>query len=73
MTKLKVGDTVNWRGGFGHDAARKAVVEGIEVNVRGGKEGDPVDECDWSEVTRENCVVSLNTGNWAYGNQIRPV
>ena len=73
MSKLKVGDTVNWRGSFGYDISHKAIVDGIEINVKGGKEGDPVDEVDWSEVTRENCVVSLDNGHWAYGNQIKPI
>ena len=51
----------------------KAKVEGIEINTRGGKEGDEVDEVDWSKVTRDNCVVSLDNGHWAYGNQVKPV
>ena len=70
MKKLKVGDKVRHRGGFGMDAPTNAKVEGIEVNCRGGKDGDGVDEVDWSEVTRDNCVVSLDNGHWAYGNQI---
>ena len=73
MKKLKVGDTVIHRGGFGYDAPKKAKIEGIEVNTHGSKEGDDVDECNWSEVTRDNCVVSLDNGHWAYGSQVKPV
>ena len=35
MKKLKVGDKVRHRGGFGMDAPTNAKVEGIEVNCRG--------------------------------------
>ena len=71
--KLKVDDTVNWRGGFGHDAPFRAKVLNIEINCHGGKYGDEVDECEWSEVTRENCIISLDNNHWAYGNQIKPI
>lgn len=71
--KLKVGDTVRHRGGFGYDSPTNAKVEAIDINCRGGKHGDDVDEVDWSKVTRDNCVVSLDNGHWAYGNQIKPV
>lgn len=71
--KLKVGDTVRWRGGFGMDSATNAKVVGIEINCQGGKHGDEVEEVDWDKVTRDNCVVSLNNHHWAYGNQVKPV
>lgn len=71
MAKLKVGDTVLWRGGFGSDAPKKAVVEGIEI-TNGGKYGDPVDEVDWTKVYDRNVTVDLNNGHWAYASQIKP-
>ena len=71
MSKLKVGDTVLWRGGFGSDAPKKAVVEGIEI-TNGGKYGDPVDEVDWTKVYDRNVTVDLNNGHWAYASQIKP-
>ena len=70
MSKLKVGDTVLWRGGFGMDPLKKAVVEGIEI-TNGGKYGDPVDEVDWSKVTGRNVTVDLDNGHWAYASQIK--
>ena len=73
MKKLKIGDTVIWRGSWGSDSPEKAKVEGIEINTRGSKEGEPVEECDWSEVTRDNCIISLDNCHWAYGNQVKPV
>ena len=70
MAKLKVGDTVLWRGGFGSDAPKKAVVEGIEI-TNGGKYGDAVDEVDWSKVRDRNVTVDLNNDHWAYAYQIK--
>ena len=70
---LKVNDKVSWRGGFGNDPAKVAIIEGIEINCKGGKEGEDVDEVEWNKVSRENVVVNLSTGCWAYGNQISPL
>ena len=46
MATLKIGDKVMWRGGFGYDEPKEAIVEGIEI-TNGGKYGKPVDEVDW--------------------------
>ena len=74
MSKLKVGDKVWWRGGFGSDPRKVATVAGIEI-TRGGKYGDSVDEVDWSEVYGRNVTVDIDTdedeGYWAYGEQIK--
>jgi hypothetical protein len=70
MAKLKVGDTVLWRGGFGSDAPKKAVVEGIEI-TNGGKYGDAVDEVEWSKVRDRNVTVDLDNDHWAYAYQIK--
>ena len=70
MSKLKVGDTVLWSGGFGMDPFKKAVVEGIEI-TNGGKYGVPVDEVEWSEVRDRNVTVVLDNGHWAYASQIK--
>ena len=67
---LKVGDTVLWKGGWGRDAEKEAVVERIEVNCV-SKSGAEVEEVNWSEVNDRSVVVDLNTGNWAYGENIR--
>ena len=67
---LKIGDTVLWRGGFGSEPARLAVVEGIEI-TGGYKYGDSVDEVPWSEVYDRNVTVDLENGHWAYAEQIR--
>jgi hypothetical protein len=74
MSKLKVGDRVWWKGGFGRDPRKVATVTGIEI-TRGGKYGDPVDEVDWAEVYDRNVAVDIDTDEgeayWAYGEQIK--
>ena len=70
MSKLKVGDKVWWRGGFGSEPKKLATVEEIEI-TRGYKYGDQVDEVDWDEVYDRNVVVSFSDNNhWAYASQI---
>jgi hypothetical protein len=70
MSVLNVGDTVLWKGGWGNDAEKEAVVEHIEVNCT-GKYGTEADSVDWSEVIDRSVMVDLSNGKWAYGNQIR--
>jgi hypothetical protein len=72
MSKLKIGDTVNWRGCFGSDPKKKAKVEGIQI-TGGGKYGDDVDEIDWSEMYDRNAVVDLDNGHWAYAEQVSKI
>jgi len=67
---LKIGDTVLWRGGFGSEPAKPAVVEGIEI-TGGHKYGDAVDEVPWSEVYDRNVTVDLDNDHWAYASQIK--
>ncbi len=66
---LKIGDKVWWRGGFGSEPAKLAVVEGIEI-TGGHKYGEPVDEIPWSEVYDRNVTVDLDSDHWAYAEQI---
>lgn len=68
---LNVGDTVNWSGCWGSDVPQSAVIKHIEVETGGGKDGREVQSVSWSQVTRENVIVDLDNGHWAYGNQIR--
>ena len=69
---VQVGETVNWKGSFGDAEPQLAKIEGIEINTRGGKDGDPVQYAHWSKMTRDNAIISLNNGHWCYGNQISP-
>jgi hypothetical protein len=74
MNIVKVGDRVRWRGAFGMAAATVATVEGIEdTGAKGSyraKYGQPVESIDLD--TRQG-VVDLDTGNWAYTEQIEPL
>lgn len=70
---LKVGDTVSWRGAWGIDPAKEAIIETIDVNCKGSKSGTEVESVEWNEVTRKNVVISLDNGHWAYGDQIKEI
>jgi len=69
MAILKIGDKVNWRGCFGIDETKEAIVESIQI-TNGGKYGDEVNEVEWAKVYDRNVVVSLNNGHWVYASQI---
>jgi len=66
---LRIGDTVLWRGGFGRDPAREAVVEGIEMVEVGEKYGAPTESAPWSRLTGRHAVISFGN-HWAYAEQI---
>jgi hypothetical protein len=71
MPKLKVGDTVWWRGSWGSEAPKRTVVKRIELSDRPrSKEGEIVQEVDWDK--KDYILVSLDNGHWAYGNQLEP-
>lgn len=72
MKKLRVGDTVNWRGSWGRDPKKPAKVEGIEI-TNGDKYGYEVSEVDWKKVYGRNVTVDLDNGHWAYADQISPI
>jgi hypothetical protein len=68
MNKLKVGDTVNWNGNFGHDISKEAKVEAISINAKG--QDIDVEDIDWSHVKDRSVIVTLDNGSWAYGYQV---
>lgn len=66
---LHVGDEVMWRGGFGAHAPLPARVIGIEkTDLPNQKEGSSVESIAWKDIACS--VIDLDTGNWAYGDQI---
>ena len=72
MDRLKIGDTVSWRGCWGRDAAKDAKIRGIELVAVGKKEGGrEVNSVSWDTVKKGKVVVDLDNGHWAYGNQIK--
>ncbi|MHA2082976.1 MAG: hypothetical protein ACYSYU_00320 [Planctomycetota bacterium] len=69
--KVKIGDTVKWRGGFGNDEPKLAVVNGLSVTtIARDKYGDQVEEADESLVAQNRVVFDLDSGHWAYSDQI---
>lgn len=71
--KLKIGDKVWWKGGFGSEPVKMATIEEIEI-TGGYKYGDQVDEVDWDEVYDRNVVVSFSDyAHWAYAEQIKRI
>lgn len=73
MSKIKVGDTVMWRGGFGSFAPVPAVVESIEQTTerRSKYGGKQVTEAAWAN--KDYLLVDLANGHWAYGEQLSPM
>jgi len=69
--KIKVGDTVMWRGSFGCETPLPAKITGIEYcKEPRSKYGITVDESDWKD--KEYLVVTLDNKHWAYGEQLDP-
>lgn len=70
---LKIGDTVFWRGSWGFEGPKPAVVTGItETPIPRVKHGKEVTHIPWQKVIDNYCIVDLDNGHWAYGEQIVP-
>lgn len=68
---LRVGDTVLHRSGFGLHEPRPAKVLHIEHCQDDPKYGFDVPEIAWA--LRNQIVVDLDNGHWAFGIQIEPI
>jgi hypothetical protein len=69
--KVRIGDNVKWRGCFGMDAPRSAVVTGLEItDAPRTKYGREVEEASWELVRQNRVLFTLDNGHWAYGEQI---
>lgn len=73
-TKLKIGDSVIWRGSFGNDAPKQVKVTNIEI-CNDSKYGISVDEVSWSDIklNPRNYVFDLDNKKWAYGYQLSEI
>ena len=69
---LYTGDTVIWRANFGSAPPVEATVTAIELVEDGSKYGEEVESAPWSSISGRRAVITLNTGNWAYGSQVSP-
>jgi len=68
---VRVGDKVIWRGGFGGEAPRVVTVTGLDITeYPREKYGESVEKADWELVKDNRVLFSLDTGNWAYSEQI---
>lgn len=71
---LKIGDAVIWRGSWGTDVPRVAIVSEIEqTREQNDKYGVAVDSVPWAKVRAGYAVVSFENGHWAYGYQLEPL
>lgn len=75
MSKLKIGDKVMWRGGWGTEPAKEAIIEEIDLCPVGCKHGKSVNSVAWETIKNEKrtVVVTLDNGHWAYGNQLTEI
>ena len=78
MHKLRIGDTITWRGDWGRARPEDAMIQGISVGCRDGDNiavpGCPIEEATWEdiELADKDIVVMLDNGHWAYAYQITP-
>ena len=62
--KVKIGDTVLWRGGWGSNAPLEAVVDGLDITDEPReKYGTPVQEAYWSDVQDNRVLFFLGAMN----------
>ena len=65
---LKVGNTVDWRGGGGRYLSHPAKVEKISWTGTDSY----IDSVPWSLLADRQVTVDLDNGQWAYGEQLDP-
>jgi len=70
--KLKIGDTVNWRGAWGTAPVKQVMVESI-TKVTNGKDGKPVTNVLWDDINGREYIVNLINGHWAWGQHISKI
>lgn len=73
--RLKIGDKVIWRGAWGKEEPKEAIIEGIELCANGSKYGKEVKSVAWDTINGESrsVTVTLDNGHWAYGFQLNPI
>lgn len=71
MNKIKIGDTVGYRGAFGGGHPARATVEGLTLTeYPRDKYGKTVSEVTTDDVKANKVVFDLSDGHWAYASQI---
>jgi hypothetical protein len=68
---IKIGDSITYRGCFGSDRPKQAVVEHMEVTAqRRSKYGESVREVGVDMVKENRVLFSLSDGHWCYSDQV---
>lgn len=71
MAIISIGDKCMWRGAWGTEEMKQAIIEGIEKCRPNEKYGMSVKSIVAEE--KDSCVFTLDNGHWAYGSQIDPM
>jgi hypothetical protein len=68
---IKIGDTITYRGCFGSDLPKQAIVEHMEVTPqRRSKYGESVREVGVDMVKDNRVLFSMSDGHWCYSDQV---
>jgi hypothetical protein len=68
---VSIGDRVVWRGSFGMDAPKGAVIETMEVtDTPRCKYGTPASTVTTDLIRSNRVVFGLTNGHWCYSEQI---
>ena len=71
MSKLRVGDEVVYRGGFGTEEPQTVTVTAIVICPdEYNKQGEEVLEIDGKKVRDANMIYDLSNNRWCRGHQI---
>ena len=72
--KLKIGDSVIWRGAWGKEAPKQVKITSIEI-TNGSKSGMSVSEVEWNAIklNPRNYAFDLDNEHWAYGYQLTEI
>jgi len=70
MKKLKIGDTVRWKGDFGMASSKDAIVQAI-TKITSGKDGNEVESVLWEKFVDRKYIVDLDNDHWAWASQIK--
>ena len=72
--RIRVGQFVTWRGGFGAEAPLPTIIDTISLTTsddpKGEDEANAVSEAELDSAKPRGVVVTLTNGHWAYGFQI---
>jgi hypothetical protein len=71
--RLRISDMVWWRGSWGQEPPRTAIVTAITLTSGYDKDGVEYPQIEWSQCNDRKVIVDLNNGHWAYGFQLLPV